>query len=297
MKIVLLGKDGQVGWELQRSLAPLGDVIALGRAEADLEHSEELTAKLRALNPQVIVNAAAYTAVDKAESDQRSARAINAEAPEKLAAVASELGAWLIHYSTDYVFDGAKSGPYGETDDTGPLSVYGSTKLGGEIAIAASGCRHLIFRTSWVFAPRGGNFVRTMLKLASERERLSVVNDQFGAPTSAELIADVTALCLYRVLQADSGSALSGVYHLVAAGRTTWFDFAKFVLKEAEDLGVKLKVASEAVTPIPTSDYPTPARRPLNSSLSTAKLRSTFAMTLPDWQVHARRMIREILNQ
>jgi dTDP-4-dehydrorhamnose reductase len=255
VKIVLLGKDGQVGWELQRSLAPLGELVALGRSEADLECPEALLAKVRALNPQVIVNAAAYTAVDKAESDAVRARAINAETPAKLSKLAGELGAWLVHYSSDYVFDGMKPGPYGEADATGPLSVYGSSKLAGETAIAASGCRHLMFRTSWVFAPRGGNFARTMLKLATERERLSVVNDQFGAPTSAELIADVTALCLYRALQADAGSSMSGLYHLVAAGRTSWFDFAKFVLQEAEGLGVKLKVRPDAVLPIPSCEY------------------------------------------
>ena len=296
MKIVLLGKDGQVGWELQRALAPLGEVVAFGRAEADLEDSSALVARLRTLAPDVIVNAAAYTAVDRAESEAARAQVINAEAPAVLAKFAAECGAWLIHYSTDYVFDGAKAGAYVEDDITAPLSVYGRSKLDGERAITASGCRHLIFRTSWVFAARGGNFARTMLKLAAERERLSVVNDQFGAPTSAELIADVTALCLYRLAR-GGGASLSGVYHLVAAGETTWFDYARLVFSEAAALGVPLKVNADAVTPIPTSDYPTPARRPANSRLSTAKLRTAFGLTLPDWRLHVRRTVREIVGR
>lgn len=296
MKIVLLGKDGQVGWELQRALAPLGEVVACGHAEADLENPSALIERMRSLAPDVIVNAAAYTAVDRAESDPTRAQFINAEAPAALAQFAAESGAWLIHYSTDYVFDGTKPGAYVEDDRTAPLSVYGRSKLDGERAIAASGCRHLIFRTSWVFAARGGNFARTMLKLAAERERLSVVNDQFGAPTSAELIADVTALCLYRIGQAD-GASLCGIYHLVAAGETSWFEFARLVLAEAAALGVSLKVGADAVAPIPTSDYPTPARRPANSMLATAKLRDTFGLTLPDWRFHVRRTVREIVGR
>lgn len=296
MKIVLLGKDGQVGWELQRALAPLGEVVAFGRGEADLEDSPALVARLRALAPDVIVNAAAYTAVDRAETEAARAQLINTEAPAALAKFAVECGAWLIHYSTDYVFDGAKAGAYVEDDPTAPLSVYGRSKLEGERAISMSGCRHLIFRTSWVFAARGGNFARTMLKLAAERERLSVVSDQVGAPTSAELIADVTALCLYRLARAD-GASLSGLYHLVAAGETTWFEYARLVLAEAAALGVPLKVNADAVAAIPTSDYPTPARRPANSRLSTAKLGAAFGLTLPDWQLHVRRTVREIVGR
>jgi dTDP-4-dehydrorhamnose reductase len=294
VKIVLLGKDGQVGWELQRSLAPLGEVIALGRAEADLENPAGLLEKLHAIKPTVIVNAAAYTAVDRAETDVDRAQLINAAAPAALASFAAESGAWLIHYSTDYVFDGTKAVPYVEDDVTGPLSVYGRSKLDGERAVVGSACRHLIFRTSWVFAARGGNFARTMLKLASERDRLSVVNDQFGAPTSAELIADVTALCLYRVARDEAWSA-AGIYNLVAAGETSWFEYAKLVLSEAESLGVALKVKPDAVLPIPASDYPTPARRPSNSRLSTDKLRAAFGLELPDWRFHVRRMVQEIV--
>lgn len=297
MKILLLGKNGQVGWELQRSLAPLGEVIALGHAEADLEQADRLRGLVADLRPEVIVNAAAYTAVDRAESDTERASRINAEAPGVLAVAAREVGAWLVHYSTDYVFDGSKASPYLENDATGPLSVYGSSKLDGERAVVASAGRHLIFRTSWVFAARGGNFARTMLKLASEREKLSVVSDQHGVPTSAELIADVTALCLYRVFgQPDRAMDLSGIYHLAAAGETTWFDYARLVLSEAQALGMPLKVLPDAVTPIPASAYPTPARRPANSRLSTEKLRTAFGLHLPEWQTGVRRMMREIAN-
>lgn len=295
MKIVLLGKDGQVGWELQRSLAPLGQLIALGRDEADLENPAALLEKLRTINPTVIVNAAAYTAVDRAETDTARAQAINAVAPAVLADFAAASGAWLIHYSTDYVFDGMKADPYVEDDITGPLSVYGRSKLDGERAITGSACRHLIFRTSWVYASRGGNFAKTMLKLASERDRLSVVNDQFGAPTSAELIADVTALCLYWIARCDAPTPASGIYHLVAAGETNWFEFARLVLAEAETLGVALKVKSAAVLPIPASDYPAAARRPINSRLSTGKLCAAFELELPDWRFHVRRMVQEIV--
>lgn len=294
MKIVLLGKDGQVGWELQRALMPLGDVTNFGRGEADLERPDQLVEMLRRMRPDVIVNAAAYTAVDRAETDVARAQLINTEAPAALAGLAKELGAWLVHYSTDYVFDGKKNEPYAEVDATGPLSVYGRTKLAGEQAIAISGCRHLIFRTSWVYASRGGNFARTMLKLAAERDQLSVVNDQFGAPTSAELIADVTALCLHRIFGADKGERYSGIYHLVASGETTWFDYACLVLREAAQLGVALRVGHDAVRPIPASQYPTPARRPASSRLSTEKLCQTFDLVLPDWRFHVRRMIREI---
>ena len=295
MKIVLLGKDGQVGWELQRSLAPLGELLAFDRTEADLENSDALRSRIVAVRPDIIVNAAAYTAVDRAESEPEKAHQINAEAPAVLARYAADSGAWLIHYSTDYVFDGRRSGFYEENETTAPLSVYGRTKRDGEAAIIASGCRHLIFRTSWVFASRGGNFAKTMLRLATERDRLAVVNDQFGAPTSAELIADVTALCLYRLMDHQKAPSLSGLYHLVAAGETTWFDFACLVLKEAQAMGVVLKVPPESVLPIPSSEYPTPAVRPANSRLSTQKLQSAFSICLPDWQVHVRRMLWETL--
>lgn len=295
MKLLLLGKDGQVGWELQRALAPLGELVACGRAEGDLEDAAALAALVRRHQPDVIVNAAAYTAVDRAESERERARRVNAEAPAELAALARESGAWLVHYSTDYVFDGAKAGAYREDDLTAPMSVYGATKLEGEQAIVASGCRHLIFRTSWVFAARGGNFARTMLRLAGERDRLAVVNDQFGAPTSAELIADVTALCLYRGCAAPGVASLGGIYHLVAAGQTTWYDYARLVLAEAQAVGMPLKAGPDAVAAIPTREFPTPARRPANSRLSTAKLEAAFGLRMPDWHDHVLRMLREIL--
>lgn len=295
MKILLLGKNGQVGWELQRALAPLGELIALDRHGADglcgdLADPAALAATVRKLSPDVIVNAAAYTAVDKAESDAALAHRINAEAVAILAREAAQLGAWLVHYSTDYVFDGSGSTPWREDAATGPLSVYGSTKLEGEEGIRASGCKHLIFRTSWVYAARGGNFAKTMLRLAAERERLTVIADQFGAPTGAELIADVTAQALRCAAREP---ALSGTYHLAAAGETSWHEYAGFAIETARRLGSTLKVGEIAA--IPTSDYPTPATRPLNSRLDTARLRAAFGLTLPDWRRGVERMLQEIL--
>ena len=295
MKILLLGKNGQVGWELQRALAPLGAMVALDRAGADglrgdLEDLDGLARTVRKLAPDVIVNAAAYTAVDKAETDVARAQCINAEAPGVLAAAAAEVGALLVHYSTDYVFDGSGDKPWREDSPTGPLSVYGRTKLAGEDAIRASACRHLIFRTSWVHAARGGNFARTMLRLAAERERLTVIADQIGAPTGADLIADVSAHAIRASLAAP---ALSGTYHLVADGETSWHGYARFVIETARELGVSLKV--EEIAPIATRDYPTAAARPLNSRLDTQRLRSAFGLHLPDWRDGVARMLREIL--
>ena len=296
MKILLLGKNGQVGWELQRALAPLGAMVALDRAGADglrgdLEDLDGLARTVRKLAPDVIVNAAAYTAVDKAETDVARAQCINAEAPGVLAAAAAEVGALLVHYSTDYVFDGSGDKPWREDSPTGPLSVYGRTKLAGEDAIRASACRHLIFRTSWVHAARGGNFARTMLRLAAERERLTVIADQIGAPTGADLIADVSAHAIRASLAAP---ALSGTYHLVADGETSWHGYARFVIETARELGVTLKV--EEIAPISTGDYPTAAARPLNSRLDTQRLRSAFGLHLPDWRDGVARMLREILS-
>ena len=295
MKILLLGKNGQVGWELQRALAPLGAMVALDRAGADglrgdLEDLDGLARTVRKLAPDVIVNAAAYTAVDKAETDVARAQCINAEAPGVLAAAAAEVGALLVHYSTDYVFDGSGDNPWREDSPTGPLSVYGRTKLAGEDAIRASACRHLIFRTSWVHAARGGNFARTMLRLAAERERLTVIADQIGAPTGADLIADVSAHAIRASLAAP---ALCGTYHLVADGETSWHGYARFVIETARELGVSLKV--EEIAPIATRDYPTAAARPLNSRLDTQRLRSAFGLHLPDWRDGVARMLREIL--
>lgn len=294
--ILLLGKDGQVGWELQRALAPLGRLIAPGFAECDLANPDQLRAMVRAVRPAIIVNAAAYTAVDKAESEPDLARTINSIAPGILAEETKKLGAWLVHYSTDYVFDGTKPGAYSEDDVPSPLSVYGATKLEGEQAIRQADCRHLIFRTSWVFAARGGNFAKTILRLARERETLKIVGDQFGAPTSAELLADVTALCLRDVLK-PGGETLQGLYHLVAGGETNWHGYARFVLERAAKLGCTLKCRAENVESIPTDGYPLPARRPANSRLDTSKLKREFGLYLPDWTYHAGRMLAETLTQ
>jgi len=296
MKILLLGKNGQVGWELQRSLAPLGEVIALDRHSTDfcgdLSQPERLIETVAVCRPDLIVNAAAHTAVDKAESEPELARRINAEAPAALAQAAVHTGAWLVHYSTDYVFDGSGEQPWHEGDTTGPLGVYGQTKLEGEQAIAASGCQHLIFRTSWVYAARGGNFAKTMLRLAQERERLTVIDDQWGAPTGADLIADVTA---HAVRQAHRGAAASGLYHLVAGGETSWHGYASHVIAQAQKLRPELNWAVKDIAPVPTTAFPTPARRPLNSRLNTRKLQSQFALTLPHWQQGVDRLLSEIL--
>ena len=297
MKILLLGKNGQVGWELQRALAPLGELTALDRQGddglcGDLTNLDGLAATVRAVQPQVIVNAAAYTAVDKAEGEPELAQRINAEAPAALAREAAALGALLVHYSTDYVFDGSGSAPWAEDAPTGPLGVYGATKLAGEQAIAQTGCPHLILRTSWVYAARGGNFARNMLRLAQERERLTVIDDQWGAPTGAELIADVTA---HAVAQTRQQPAKAGIYHLTAAGETTWFSYAKFVLALAGQAQKAIKIKATELLPIPTSAYPTPARRPHNSRLDTRKLQTRFGLALPPWQHGVRRLLAEIL--
>lgn len=296
MKILLFGKGGQVGWELQRSLAPVGELLAFGSADADFEKPDALRGLVNRIRPDVIVNAAAYTAVDKAESESDRAWRVNADAIGVLAEEAARSGAWLVHYSTDYVFDGRKPEPYVESDETNPLSVYGKSKLAGEERIRQSGAKHLLFRTSWVFAARGGNFARTMLKLARERDVLRVVADQYGAPTSAELIADVTALALYRLKSSASGaSSLAGTYHLAAGGCTSWHAYATLVLELAHDRGVELKVRPGQVQAISSSEYATPATRPRNSRMDTSRLRQTFGLELPDWRWHVERMIDELL--
>jgi len=297
MKILLFGKNGQVGWELQRALAPLGEVIALDAdstgLSADFSNPELLTATLREVAPHWIVNAAAHTAVDKAESESDLARAINATAPGVLAREAATLGAWLMHYSTDYVFDGSGSTARAEDAPTGPLGVYGATKLEGEELIRASGCQHLIFRTSWVYAARGGNFARTMLKLAQDRDALKVIDDQIGAPTGADLLADLSAHAMRCVaLQPQHG----GTYHAVASGHTSWHGYATHVIETARARGVPIRVAREAIAAVPTSSFPTPARRPANSRLDTQKLRNTFGLQLPDWQSGVDRMLAEVLG-
>lgn len=298
MKILLLGKGGQVGWELQRSLSLLGEVVALDFDSpppwtADFSQPDSLVETVRAVAPNVIVNAAAHTAVDKAESEPELARAINAGAPGVLAREAKRLDAWLVHYSTDYVFDGSGTAQWCEDDPTGPLSVYGHTKLEGEELIRASGCRHFIFRTSWVYAARGGNFAKTMLRLAKERDRLTVIDDQVGAPTGADLLADMTALAL---VQARRRSDLSGTYHASAAGETSWHGYARHVIEFARKAGQPIKVAADAVERVPTSAFPTPARRPHNSRLRTEKLQSTFGVTLPRWETGVERMLTEVLG-
>ncbi|UUX96870.1 dTDP-4-dehydrorhamnose reductase [Aquabacterium sp. J223] len=298
MRILLLGKGGQVGWELQRSLAPLGELVALDfdstERHADFSRPEGLAATVQAVRPDVIVNAAAHTAVDKAESEPALAQAINATAPGVLAREAAALGAWLVHYSTDYVFDGSGEAPRDEEAPTGPLSVYGRTKLDGEDAIRASGCRHLIFRTSWVYGARGGNFAKTMLRLAAERDRLTVIDDQIGAPTGADLLADITA---HALRAASRDPSLAGTYHAVAGGQTSWHGYARFVIGFAQARGLALKTAVDAIEPVPTTAFPTPARRPLNSRLSTARLRQRFGLTLPEWQVGVERMLTEVLDR
>jgi dTDP-4-dehydrorhamnose reductase len=303
-KILLFGKSGQVGWELQRSLSVLGEVIALDFDSThlcgDFTNPAGLLATVYAVQPDIIVNAAAHTAVDKAESEPDLARTINTAAPAALAQAAAALGAWLVHYSTDYVFDGRGQTPWVETDVTAPLSVYGHTKREAEQLIAASNCNHLIFRTSWVYAARGGNFAKTMVKLAKERDSLSVINDQFGAPTGADLLADATAHALRRVCaqpeqHASDDSSLSGLYHLVAGGHTSWHGYAQFVIQTATQAGVELKVLPQAIAAVPTSSYPTPARRPSNSRLNTGKFQQVFGLNLPPWQQGVTRMLAETL--
>jgi dTDP-4-dehydrorhamnose reductase len=291
VKLLLLGKDGQVGWELQRALAPLGEVIAWGRADLDLADPAQVRRRAAEVAADVIVNAAAYTAVDRAETEPAFAEAINRDAPAALAEAARECGAWLIHYSTDYVFDGSGSRPWREDDPTEPLSVYGRTKRDGEDAVRASGCRHLLLRTSWVYGSRGGNFAKTMLRLAAERDALRVVADQIGAPTGADLIADVTA----HLIRARTPER-SGTYHLAAAGETSWHGYARHVITAARAAGRPLRVADEAIEAIPTRDYPLPAQRPLNSRLETRKLRDTFDLTLPDWRRGVDRLVAEIIG-
>lgn len=299
MKILLLGKNGQVGWELQRSLSPLGEVVALDRQGdgelcGDLSQLDALASTVRLLAPDVIVNAAAYTAVDKAEGDPQAAALINAQAPALLAREAARLGAWLIHYSTDYVYDGSGDQPRQETAATGPLSVYGRTKLEGEQAIEASGAKAVILRTSWVYAARGNNFAKTMLRLAQERDALSVVADQFGAPTGADLIADVTAHVVRQVVNQPANAHLTGIYHLAASGETCWHAYAQLVLQDALCRGISLKVNADQVSAINTDAYPVPAPRPRNSRLALGKLESAFKLKMPPWQQGVKRMLDEI---
>jgi dTDP-4-dehydrorhamnose reductase len=294
MNILLLGKNGQLGWELQRSLSVLGRLTALDRSSTDycgdLSNLEGLAQTVRELKPQVIVNAAAYTAVDKAESDRETAYRVNADAPSVLAQEAEKLGSVLMHYSTDYVFDGSGTEPWVESNGVAPVNVYGASKLAGEQAIQTQCERHFIFRTSWVYAAQGGNFAKTMLRLAKERDELTVIADQFGAPTGADLLADASAQVLAR-MQAYPSRQNFGLYHLAASGCTNWHEYASFVIESAHRLGIQTKVNADQIKPIPTSSYPTPAKRPLNSRLNTQGFRESFGLTLPDWRHGVLRLI------
>lgn len=297
LKILLLGKNGQIGWELQRSLAPLGAVTALDRFGqdglcGDISNMDGLRHTIETVKPDILVNAAAYTSVDKAEDEPELAIRLNAEAPVVMAKAMKALGGCLVHYSTDYVFDGSGTRPWKETDDVRPLSVYGVSKVDAESAIQESGCSHLIFRTSWVYASRGNNFAKTMLRLAKERDTLNVINDQIGAPTGADLIADITAHALRQWQQQPQ---TAGLYHLAASGETSWHQYASFVIQWAQKTGIPLAV--ESVNPIPSEDYPVPAERPKNSRLDCRALESTFGLQLPQWQQGVERMLQEITNK
>lgn len=298
MKILVTGKNGQVGFELQRALSVLGEIHAVDQAECDLSETTAVRTLVEQARPQVIVNAAAYTAVDQAEREPELARAINTEAPRVLGEAAAELGALVVHYSTDYVFDGTQPGAYRETDATNPQSVYGLTKRDGEIALAQATPRHLILRTSWVVGAQGANFAKTMLRLAAERETLRVVADQWGAPTSAALLADVTAHLVrdwQRRPAAGADDFPYGTYHLANAGETNWCDYARFVVDAAARAGQPLTLSADAIEAIATAEYPTPAQRPANSRLDTTKLRDRFGLHLPPWQQGLEQILQQIL--
>lgn len=295
MKILLTGKNGQLGFELQRALAPVGQVFALGRQECDLADGEALRLLVRTLKPDLMVNSAAYTAVDRAESEPELVAAINATAPAILGEEAERLGAWVIHYSTDYVFDGASKVAYRENDAANPQSVYGRTKRDGEVALQQRCARHLILRTSWVVGAHGYNFAKTILRLASERDSLGIVADQYGAPTSAALLADVTAQLVGRVRRDGLADFPFGLYHLAAGGVTTWHEYAGFVVAQALQAGKTLKTTPPDIRPITTAEYPLPAQRPANSQLDTTLFRKTFNLELPPWQLGVQHVLQQIL--
>ena len=298
MKILLFGKNGQVGWELQRSLSSVGELVALDTDDqmpcGDFTRLEDIIQTIHSVSPDIIVNAAAYTAVDKAESESALAHTINTQAPKILAQESLKIGAWLVHYSTDYVFDGNGTKPWKETDPTAPINIYGSTKLEGEKAVINSGCKHLIFRTSWIYSARGENFIKTMIRLAQSRDHLSVIDDQIGAPTGAELLADVTAHSICTALRQPQ---VSGLYHLAAKGEISWYGYANFVLDKARQSGIKLQVQAENIRPVTTDVFPQTARRPGNSRLNTKKIEHTFDLTLPLWQTGVTRMLTEIFEK
>lgn len=299
MKILLLGKDGQVGWELQRSLAPLGDVVAPARSDrllcGDLSRIDELADTVRSVRPDVIVNAAAYTAVDRAEVEPELARLVNATAVGVLAREAEKLNAWFVHYSTDYVFDGQGNVPWTEDDEPAPISVYGRSKLEGEILACRNATRHLILRTSWIYAARGGNFVRSILRLAQERDGLKVVNDQFGAPTGADFVADITALSIRQAFRQDEGLD-PGIYHVAGAGETSWWEYARFIVALASELGYVSALSKDRIEAIPSEAFATAASRPRNCRLNTEKLCRSLSICCPHWQAGVSRMLREILG-
>jgi len=295
MKILLLGANGQVGWELERSLAPLGQLQSCNRHTANLEDLDSIKKIIHNYVPDIIVNAAAYTDVDKAESEENRAYSINYKAVDFLARESKRIDAWFIHYSSDYVFDGKKLDPYVELDEPEPLSIYGKSKFKGEQSVVESGCKYIIFRTSWVYSTRGNNFVKTMIRLGKEKDRLNIVSDQIGAPTSARLIADISSLCLYR-LSYDKNLAknVSGIYHLSSSGKTSWYGLAKYIINESKNLGDTFLVGSESIHPISTSEYQLPAIRPHNSLLKTQKICNTFSIHLPYWKVPLKRTLQEI---
>lgn len=295
--ILLIGKNGQLGFELQRSLAALGEVVAVGSAECNLADADALRSLVRSVRPRIIVNAAAYTAVDKAETEVDLAMAVNARAPGILGEEAARIGAWVVHYSTDYVFDGKATKPYVETDATNPLSVYGRSKLAGEQALQAALDRHLILRTSWVLGAHGGNFAKTMLRLAAERTSLNVVADQWGAPTSAILLADMTAQAIRQFYMDGETGFPFGLYHLTASGETNWCDYARFVITAAQIAGKPLKLGPADIKPITSAEYPVPAPRPANSRLSTEKFRTTFGLPLPHWEDGVRDVLLQVFAQ
>ncbi|MGA0610301.1 dTDP-4-dehydrorhamnose reductase [Caldimonas sp. KR1-144] len=292
MKLLLLGHRGQLGWELQRSLAPLGDIVTAERHVADFSRPDQLAALVKSQRPRIVVNAAAYTAVDRAESEPELARAVNALTPGALARECAAIDAILVHYSSDYVLDGSGNTPRDESASTAPLNAYGRTKLEGETLVRASGCRHLMLRTSWVYSARGSNFPKTMLRLAAERDRLTVVDDQFGAPTSAELLADVTAHALSTVLRRPD---LCGLYHVAAGGETSWHALATFVIEHARAAGAPILVAANAIEAVHSEAFSTAARRPANSRLDTSRFRTTFGLNLPHWQRGMERLLDELL--
>ena len=280
MKILLLGREGQLGRALAGRLQSAGELTAWGRAELDFSDLQALRSKLKQLRPQLIVNAVAYTAVDRAQSEPALCHAINATAPAALAEIAQQIGAWLIHYSTDYVFDGGGTMPWRETDVTGPVNIYGMSKAQGEEWVRTRCERHLIFRTSWVYAAWGQNFLRSVVRLAAERESLAMVSDQIGVPTSVALITEITMKALVALDQPDC----AGTYHLAPTGETNWYDYTQRILSNLHAIGVPTKLSAPNVRPILSAQYPTPARRPLNSRLNTSKLRERFAIALPSWE-------------